>query len=171
MVTGVRRDAPHEGKETADRSRAVMGGKVLLSQVVAREGRGTSRAAHPRMCTAVAGADAGVRSNGRIHAGSVTDVSDRRREPRLRPTRPAGSFKIEGMSNRSRPTQAKRIREKALQEKRQQKATRRQDAKDRRDQRAPGAAEGEDPDIAGIVLGPQPHPYLEPDELDPDEEV
>jgi len=67
------------------------------------------------------------------------------------------------MTNRSRPTQAKRVREKALQEKRQQKAARRQDAKERRDQRGP-AAEGEDPDIAGIVLGPQPHPYLDPDE-------
>jgi len=115
-------------------------------------------------------ADAGVCSNVRIHAGSLADASDHRREPRLRHTLPAESFKIEGMSNRSRPTQAKRIREKALQEKRQQKATRRQDAKDRRDQRGPGAAEGEDPDIAGIVLGPQPHPYLEPDELDPEEE-
>jgi hypothetical protein len=68
------------------------------------------------------------------------------------------------MTNRSRPTQAKRIREKALQEKRQQKASRRQDAKERRGQDGPETAEGEDPDIAGIVLGPQPHPYLDPDE-------
>jgi len=67
------------------------------------------------------------------------------------------------MPNRSRTTQAKRVREKALQEKRQQKAARRQDAKDQRSQRNPNA-EGEDPDIAGIVLGPQPHPYLDPDE-------
>jgi hypothetical protein len=67
------------------------------------------------------------------------------------------------MANRSRPTQAKRVREKALQEKRQLKAMKRQDAKERRDQRGP-AAEGEDPDIAGIVLGPQPHPFLDPDE-------
>jgi hypothetical protein len=67
------------------------------------------------------------------------------------------------MTNRSRPTQAKRIREKALQEKRQQKAVRRQDAKEQRSQRNP-AEGGEDPDIAGIVLGPQPHPYLDPDE-------
>jgi len=50
------------------------------------------------------------------------------------------------------------------------KAVKRQDAKERRDQRGP-SAEGEDPDIAGIVLGPQPHPYLEPDELDPEEEL
>jgi len=73
------------------------------------------------------------------------------------------------MTNRSRPTQAKRVREKALQEKRQQKALKRQDAKDRRDQGGP-RVDGEDPDIAGIVLGPQPHPYLEPDELDPENE-
>jgi hypothetical protein len=72
------------------------------------------------------------------------------------------------MPNRSRPTQAKRVREKALQEKRQQKAVRRQDAKDRKDQRGP-AETSEDPDLAGIVLGPQPHPYLDPDELDPEE--
>ena len=43
------------------------------------------------------------------------------------------------------------------------KAVKRQDAKERRDQRGP-AVDGEDPDIAGIVLGPQPHPYLDPDE-------
>ena len=69
---------------------------------------------------------------------------------------------MEGMTNRSRPTQAKRVREKALQEKRQQKAAKRQDAKDRRDDRP--NADGEDPDLAGIVPGPQPHPYLDPDE-------
>jgi hypothetical protein len=76
---------------------------------------------------------------------------------------------MEGMTNRSRPTQAKRVREKALQEKRQQKAARRQDAKENRGQRP--TTGGEDPDIAGIQLGPQPHPYLEPDELDPDAEL
>jgi hypothetical protein len=74
------------------------------------------------------------------------------------------------MANRARPTQAKRVREKALQEKRQQKAAKRQDAKERKDHRGPNA-EGEDPDIAGIVPGPQPHPFLEPDELDPEENV
>jgi hypothetical protein len=68
------------------------------------------------------------------------------------------------MTNRSRPTQAKRAREKALQEKRQQKAARRQDAKDRHVTR--DRADGVDPDIAGIVPGPQPHPFLDDDELD-----
>ena len=67
------------------------------------------------------------------------------------------------MANRSRPTQAKRIREKALQEKRVQKEARRRDSKERRDQGGP-RAEGIDPDIADIVPGPQPHPFLEPDE-------
>jgi hypothetical protein len=44
---------------------------------------------------------------------------------------------------KSRPTQHKRARERARQEKQQQKAARRQ----------------EDPDIAGIVPGPQPSPW------------
>lgn len=68
------------------------------------------------------------------------------------------------MTNRSRPTQAKRAREKALQEKRQQKAAKRQDAKDRPAGR--DRPDGVDPDIADIVPGPQPHPFLEDDELD-----
>jgi hypothetical protein len=69
------------------------------------------------------------------------------------------------MVNRSRPTQAKRAREKALIEKRQQKAARRQDAKGRRSgsARSPGEV---DPDIAGIVPGPQPHPFLDDEELE-----
>jgi hypothetical protein len=67
------------------------------------------------------------------------------------------------MANRSRPTQAKRIREKALQEKRLQKEARRKDSKDRGDLRGP-RQEGVDPDIADIVPGPQPHPFLDPDE-------
>jgi hypothetical protein len=68
------------------------------------------------------------------------------------------------MTNRSRPTQAKRAREKALQEKRQQKAARRQDAKERQANRT-DRTDGVDPDIAGIVPGPQPHPFLDDDEL------
>jgi len=69
------------------------------------------------------------------------------------------------MVNRSRPTQAKRAREKALIEKRQQKAARRQDAKNRppASSRQPGDV---DPDIAGIVPGPQPHPFLDDEELE-----
>lgn len=69
------------------------------------------------------------------------------------------------MTSRSRPTQAKRAREKALQEKRQQKAARRQDAKERKDS-TPNRPDGIDPDIADIVPGPQPHPFLDPDEIE-----
>ena len=59
------------------------------------------------------------------------------------------------MARNARPTAAKREREKALIERRQQKAARRQDAKDRK--KTPGSDAGDgDPDIAHIKLGPQP---------------
>jgi hypothetical protein len=59
---------------------------------------------------------------------------------------------------KSRPTQNKRARERAKQEKQQQKAARRLESKNRR--AAKPASEGsEDPDIAGIVPGPQPSPW------------
>lgn len=58
------------------------------------------------------------------------------------------------MARNARPTAAKREREKALIERRQQKAARRQDAKTRKPD---GKAEVDgDPDIAHIKLGPQP---------------
>jgi hypothetical protein len=58
------------------------------------------------------------------------------------------------MARNARPTAAKREREKALIERRQQKAARRQDAKTRKTE---NRAEGDgDPDIAHIKLGPQP---------------
>ena len=58
------------------------------------------------------------------------------------------------MARNARPTAAKREREKALIERRQQKAARRQDAKARKSE---NKAEGDgDPDIAHIKLGPQP---------------
>ena len=58
------------------------------------------------------------------------------------------------MANRSRPSQQKRHKERARQEKQKMKFERRQEAKQNRAnaQRVPG----EDPDIAGIVPGPQP---------------
>jgi hypothetical protein len=59
------------------------------------------------------------------------------------------------MARNARPTAAKREREKALIERRQQKAARRLDAKERKSNAAPRVA-GEDPDIAHIKLGPQP---------------
>jgi hypothetical protein len=63
---------------------------------------------------------------------------------------------------KSRPTQHKRARERAKQEKQQAKAARRMEAKTKKGP-SQGAG-GEDPDIAGIVPGPQPSPWG--DELD-----
>lgn len=59
------------------------------------------------------------------------------------------------MARNARPTAAKREREKALNERRMQKAARRRDAKDRKTMTGP-REEGIDPDIADIKLGPQP---------------
>jgi len=57
------------------------------------------------------------------------------------------------MANRSRPSQQKRHKERARQEKQKIKFERRQEAKaNPRSPRLPG----EDPDIAGIIPGPQP---------------
>jgi hypothetical protein len=71
------------------------------------------------------------------------------------------------MPSRSRPTQAKRAREKALLEKRQMKQARRADAKENKG-RAP-REDGIDPDIADIKPGPQPHPFLTDEELEEEE--
>jgi len=62
------------------------------------------------------------------------------------------------VANRTRPTLEKRAKERARQEKRKQKEERRATAKAQRAQN-PRAAGGEDPDIAGIVPGPQPSPW------------
>ena len=64
---------------------------------------------------------------------------------------------------KSRPTQHKRARERARQEKQQAKAARRLEAKARKAS-SPTAAGDEDPDIAGIVPGPQPSPWGDDDE-------
>jgi hypothetical protein len=58
------------------------------------------------------------------------------------------------MANRSRPSQQKRHKERARQEKQKMKFERRQEAKLNRANSA--KVPGEDPDIAGIVPGPQP---------------
>ena len=73
---------------------------------------------------------------------------------------------------KSRPTQNKRARERARQEKAQLKAARRIESKERKSLR-PEASGGEDPDIAGIVPGPQPNPWADefPDEVEEKEEV
>jgi hypothetical protein len=65
-----------------------------------------------------------------------------------------------GFVQNSRPTQNKRARERARQERQQIKAARRLEAKQRKAS-APAATGDEDPDIAGIVPGPQPSPWGE----------
>ena len=64
---------------------------------------------------------------------------------------------------KSRPTQNKRARERAKQEKQQQKAARRLESKQRRAMQ-PVVQDGEDPDIAGIIPGPQPSPWGDDEE-------
>lgn len=59
-------------------------------------------------------------------------------------------------------SQQKRARERAKQEKRQLKAERRQQAKHERPKGSPST--GEDPDIAGIIPGPQPSPWGDDDQ-------
>ena len=62
------------------------------------------------------------------------------------------------MANRTRPTLEKRAKERARQEKRKAKEERRAAAKEHRAANPRG--EGDvDPDIAGIVPGPQPSPW------------
>jgi hypothetical protein len=61
------------------------------------------------------------------------------------------------MQNRGRPTISKRNREQARRERNQAKAERREQRAAARRERA-DAPPGEDPDIAGIVPGPQPPP-------------
>jgi hypothetical protein len=61
------------------------------------------------------------------------------------------------MSFSGRPSQSKRNREVALKEKRLQKEAQRARRKETRANKPAGEAE-EDPDIAGIVPGPQPDP-------------
>lgn len=61
------------------------------------------------------------------------------------------------MANRTRPTLEKRAKERARQEKRKQKEERRATAKTQKT--GPRQEGDEDPDIAGIVPGPQPSPW------------
>jgi hypothetical protein len=64
------------------------------------------------------------------------------------------------VANRTRPTLEKRAKERARQERRKQKEERRASAKAQR-AAAPRRSGEEDPDIAGIVPGPQPSPWGE----------
>jgi hypothetical protein len=60
------------------------------------------------------------------------------------------------MAKNSRPSFQKRAKEKARQERRKEKDARRAETRDRKAGSSPRT--GEDPDIAGIVPGPQPLP-------------
>ena len=66
------------------------------------------------------------------------------------------------MASRPKVTQQKRARERARQERQQEKLRRREETKVRRANQ-PAAAGGEDPDIAGIIPGPQPRPWDDED--------
>lgn len=73
------------------------------------------------------------------------------------------------MASRPKVTQQKRARERARQERQQEKLRRRDEAKARR-ANTPNAADGVDPDIAGIVPGPQPKPWDDEDVQEQEEE-
>jgi hypothetical protein len=62
------------------------------------------------------------------------------------------------MATRGDLGRGKRERERARAEKQKQKAVRREEAKQRRNEHGSGQP-GEDPDIAGIVPGPQRNPW------------
>ncbi len=66
------------------------------------------------------------------------------------------------MANRTKVTQQKRARERAKQERQQEKTRRREEAKVRK-ANEPRQAGDEDPDIAGIIPGPQPSPWGDED--------
>jgi hypothetical protein len=72
------------------------------------------------------------------------------------------------MANRTKVTQQKRARERAKQERQQEKTRRREEAKTRR-ANEPKREGSEDPDIAGIVPGPQPSPWNDEDLVDNEE--
>lgn len=76
------------------------------------------------------------------------------------------------MASRPKVTQQKRARERARQERQQEKLRRRDEAKVRRANTRPASGD-EDPDIAGIVPGPQPSPWGDDlaDETETDDEV
>ena len=68
------------------------------------------------------------------------------------------------MASRTKPTLEKRAKERARQEKRKLKDEKRANAKVQRANRPVGIGD-EDPDIAGIVPGPQPNPWGDSDDI------
>ena len=71
------------------------------------------------------------------------------------------------MAKNSKPTSQKRAREKARIDRQKEKEARRLEAKERKAAAPPRDSAAEDPDLAGIQLGPQPRP----DWLDDEEET
>ena len=71
------------------------------------------------------------------------------------------------MATRGPLGRGKRERERARAEKQKQKVVRREETKQRRNEAGPKQPGDVDPDIAGIVPGPQPNPWL--DDLEDDE--
>src|SRR5690606_38979955 len=91
-------------------------------------------------------------------------------EPRVAPghrvaRRAITSGSTRTMSQKGRLTQAKRERERAVAERRRKKAAERAEAKERQDS-GPRTGPDEDPDLAGIVPGPQPLQDWQVDEQD-----
>ena len=74
------------------------------------------------------------------------------------------------MANRTKVTQQKRARERAKQERMQEKNRRREEAKSRKANEPQLAGGDEDPDIAGIIPGPQPSPWDDADLVETDVE-
>ena len=72
------------------------------------------------------------------------------------------------MGGKSRTSVTKRQKEQARQQRRQVKEMRREQRAAEKEARP--LVDGEDPDLAGIVPGPQPHPFLPEEELEPEEE-
>ena len=69
------------------------------------------------------------------------------------------------MANRTKVTQQKRARERAKQERQQEKTRRREEARVRKANSPQQPHTEEDPDIAGIIPGPQPSPWGDLGEL------
>ena len=74
------------------------------------------------------------------------------------------------MANRGRATFAKRQKEIARQERAREKAAKRVERKEQLKGKPDRGASEVDPDIAGIVPGPQPLPYDLPEDLEPEKE-
>ena len=74
------------------------------------------------------------------------------------------------MAKSTRPTANKRAREKARIDRQKEKERRRAEVREKKAS-TPTREGGEDPDIAGIVAGPQPRPeWFEDDDVEVEEE-